>query len=248
MKKSEAKRITSRSLEKSISNNRELVSNNLKTYLEKYNKAFFEDKYFWITADKTEGETAEHSYYKLINKLLNNYFTEGFIVEIQSKQTKGIIDGAVTIIDPRSSEAVKPCLGLKGDFEKRDKKDFFHNINCFIEANKEHNIADKNTSLINLLGQLKKYHVYSKSNTNAFFIAIRGFDVAFFMYIFDWHHSGKFFNKGSNWNGFFCLYLNDQGVQILPQYNTYEPQIITYNKVGGKFDRHSIHIILTWMR
>ena len=79
---------------------------------------------------------------------------------MQSKGADGIVDRAVTIIDPRSWEAVKPCLGLHGDFENIDKKDFFHNFNCFIEAKKEHNIASKNTSLISILGQLKDYHVY----------------------------------------------------------------------------------------
>lgn len=58
---------------------------------------------------------------------------------MQSKKGQGIVDGVVSILDPRSLEAVKPCLGLHGDFEKRDEKDFFHHVNCFIEAKKEYN-------------------------------------------------------------------------------------------------------------
>ena len=67
------------------------------------------------------------------------------------------------------------------------------------------------------------------------------------MYTHDWHHSAMFHNKESNWNGFLCLYLSDEGVEILPQYNTYEPQIITYNMLGDKLDKHTIHTILTWI-
>jgi hypothetical protein len=65
---------------------------------------------------------------------------------MQSKEAKNIVDGTVIILDPRSPETVKPCLGLQGDFEKRVKKDYYHNVNCFIEAKKEHNITSKNTS------------------------------------------------------------------------------------------------------
>lgn len=166
---------------------------------------------------------------------------------MQSKKGKGIVDGAVTILDHRSLKAVKPYLGLHGDFKKIGAKNFFHNVNCFIEAKKEYDITGKNTSWIDILGQLKGYLVNSKNNVNAFSIAIRGFELSFFMYIHDWHHSSKFFNKGLNWNGFLCLYLNDKGVQILPQHDTYEPQIITYNITEGKLDKHTIHTILTWM-
>ena len=250
IKESEAKRLTSRNLEKDIPNNKEIVSNDLKTYLEKYNNAYFDKEHFWTIADYTKVGTGEYPYYKLIHNLLSNYFTEnkGFLVETQNKQGQGIVDATVTNFDPRSSEAVKPCLGLHGDFEKRDKKDFYHNVNCFIEAKKEHDItSSKNTSWISILGQLKQYHVNSGRNKNAFSIAIRGFEMSFYLYINDWHHSMKFFNKGSDWNGFLCLYLNDEGVQILQQSDTYEPQIITYNMVGGKFNRHRIHTILTWM-
>ena len=165
---------------------------------------------------------------------------------MQNKEAKGIVDGAVITLDPRLPKAVKPCLGLDGDFEKRDK-DFFHNVNCFVEAKKEHNITSKNTSWIELLKQLKGYHVYSERNVNAFSIAIRGFEISFFMYILHWHHNMKFFNKGSDWNGFLGLYVVDEGVQILPQFDTYLPQIITYNKVNNKMDKYTIHIILTWM-
>jgi len=86
-KESEAKRITSRNLGKDIYNNREIVSNNLKTYLEKYNKAYFYKEQFWITADYTRCGTGEYSYYKLINILSTNYFTgnKGFLVQMQNK-------------------------------------------------------------------------------------------------------------------------------------------------------------------
>ena len=39
--------------------------------------------------------------------------------------------------------------------------------------------------------------------------------------------------------------MNDEGVQILQQHDTYEPQIVTYNMVGGNLDRHTINTILT---
>lgn len=79
---------------------------------------------------------------------------------MQYKDGKGIADKAVTILDPRGPEAVKPCLGLRGDFTKLDDaKNFYHNVNCFIEAKREHNVATSSTSWISILGQLKKYHL-----------------------------------------------------------------------------------------
>lgn len=82
MRESEAKRLTYRNLEKDISINKELVSNNLKTYLEKYNKAYFDSEDFWIIADYTRCGDEEDSYYKFINCLLKHYFTseKGFLV------------------------------------------------------------------------------------------------------------------------------------------------------------------------
>lgn len=56
-----------------------------------------------------------------------------------------------------------------------------------------------------------------------------------------------FFNKGCDWNSFLCLSVTDNGIEILEQNNTYEPQIITYNMTGDKFHRHSINTMLTWM-
>lgn len=152
---------------------------------------------------------------------------------MQSKKGGGLIDGTVTIFDPRSWEAVKPCLGLHGKFEEKSNINLFHNLNCLIEAKKAHDVTGKNSSLIKILGQLKRYHVQSTKNINAFSIAIRGFHMAFFTYIHDWHHTVNFFNKGTHSNGFLCLYLTDEGIQILPQYDTYEPQNIAYNMVGG---------------
>jgi hypothetical protein len=63
------------------------------------------------------------------------------------------------------------------------------------------------------------------------------------MYIHDWHDSKGFFNKAPVSNGFLCLYVNPDGVQIIPQHNTYEPQIIAYDVTGDKHDRHAIHTI-----
>lgn len=164
---------------------------------------------------------------------------------MQSNDTKGIVDGSVTIYDPRSAKAVEPCLGLHGNFEKRYAKNFYHNLNCFLEAKKEHDVTGKNTSWISIFYQLKEYHNNSTRNINAFSVGIRGFDMCFQIYILDFHHKVGFLNKASACNGFLCLYLDDKGVQILPQYNTYEPQIITYNMLGSELDRHSIHTIFT---
>lgn len=51
---------------------------------------------------------------------------------MQNKDTGGIVDGAVNIIDPRSPSDIEPCLGLYGDFEKRKQRHYYPNINCFI--------------------------------------------------------------------------------------------------------------------
>lgn len=99
---------------------------------------------------------------------------------MQSKESKGIVDGSVTILDHRSPEAVKPCLGLQGDFEKIDKKtSLYNNVHCFMKAKDARRIGNKNTSWTTLLGELKRYHAKSKSNENAFSIAIRGFEIGF---------------------------------------------------------------------
>lgn len=82
MLESEGKRETSRKLDNDIINNREIVGNNLKTYLEKYKRAYFDNPYFWAAAESSDLGTGELAYYKAINKLLNQYFTEnkGFLV------------------------------------------------------------------------------------------------------------------------------------------------------------------------
>lgn len=166
---------------------------------------------------------------------------------MQNNDTKGIVDGAVTIIDTWSSKDVEPCLGLDGDFEKRKKRSYYHNINCFIEAKNHYSETGKNTLLTNILKQLQRYDENSAKNINAFSIGIRGFEISFFMYIHDWHQKNGFFNKGCDWNGFLCLSVTDNGIEILEQNNTYVPQIITYNITDDRFNIHSIHTMLTWM-
>ena len=119
----------------------------------------------------------EYPFYKLINCLFCQYYTndKGFFVEMQRKEDNGISDGTVIIFDPRSKEAVEPCLGLQGDFEKREKKDFFYATNCYIEAKRAHSNNGRADSWITILEQLKKYHINAQSNTNAFSVATRGF-------------------------------------------------------------------------
>lgn len=77
---------------------------------------------------------------------------------MQNTDTRGIVDGAVTILDPRSPKDVEPCLGLDGDFEKRKKRSYYHNIHCFIEAKKHYIETEKNTPWTNILKQLQRYH------------------------------------------------------------------------------------------
>jgi hypothetical protein len=83
-----------------------------------------------------------------MNSLFNNYFPndKGFLVKMQSKLGRGLVDGSVTIFDPRSTKAVKPCLGLHGAFEKRNSIDLFHNISCLIEAKIEYDVRNTNAS------------------------------------------------------------------------------------------------------
>jgi hypothetical protein len=249
MKESEAKRIASRQLEKDKINNREILRDLDICYLDKYYNAYFNNSRFWIATVASVGATGERAYYTVIDKIVSHYLTQGkgYSVDMQNGETDGIPDGSVTIYDPNSWKGVKDGLGLNGDFKKIWDKNFFHNLFCFIEAKSEHDITTKNTSYINTLKQLKGYHVNSECNINAFSLLFRGFEVSFFMYIHDWHGSNGFFNKASDCNGFICLYVNPVGVQILPQHNTYEPQIIAYNITGDKHDRHAIHTILKWM-
>lgn len=131
---SQGKRQPSSKLNLFIPKTREIVSNNLNTYLEEYINAYFEDRHFWVLADEAKTKKGEDAYYKLINSLLTHYYTKnkGFAVEMQNKDTGGIVDGAVTIIDPRSPSDIEPCLGLDGDFEKRKQRHYYPNINCFI--------------------------------------------------------------------------------------------------------------------
>ena len=54
-------------------------------------------------------------------------------------------------------------------------------------------------------------------------------------------------NKGSEWSEFLALFVNKQGVQLMPQRNNYRPQVMTYNVLGNKYERHSIHLIFKYM-
>lgn len=201
-----------------------------------------------ITADNSSVGTGEFAYYSTLNYFFLNYFTgeKGYMVNMQSKDNGTIADGKVTIFDPRS-KGLKSSLGLKGDFSKRTQNNYYHNITCILEAKNEYDVKGKNTSIMDILGQLRGYHLNSGKNINAFSIATRGFEISIFMYICDWHTSAKFYNKAADCNGFLCLYVNEHGVQLLPQYDTYEPQVISFNMVGNEFNKHSIHVIFTWI-
>lgn len=58
-------------ISKIIYETKKIVNNKLNTYLEKYNKAYFDKRHFWITADLAWSGTKEHAYYKLINSLFS---------------------------------------------------------------------------------------------------------------------------------------------------------------------------------
>lgn len=98
-----------------------------------------------------------------------------------------------------------------------------------------------------LIGQNKNYADHSKYTEGSFAICIKGTLIAFFVFSTDFHSaSGNFPNKGPNFDGMLGLYVNNKGIRVLPQYDTYYPQALFYD-IKDKANKISITAILGYM-
>ena len=181
---------------------------------EHYHKAYFDNGYLYAMYDWSRLEnTGEFAYYKVYEALLRNYFPDKlvFSVQSQSKQGNGIWDFTVRILDPRTAKLTQKAVGINkvgGDLGT----DLFHQLHTLIEAKKP---SGSKLQWNAILAQIQKYHTGRYANTNAFSIAIDGTKIAFFIYIHDIHHN--YVNKGNMFNGFLCLYVVNEGVEVVPQ-------------------------------
>lgn len=96
------------------------------------------------------------------------------------------------------------------------------NIGCVEEK------AKKGDSWTSLLGQAIKYADFDETRTGLFVIAVKGNEIAFFIFEQDYHSSKGLFLKGKKYDGLLGLYVDKNGVKFLPQFNTYFPQARVY--------------------
>ena len=156
-----------------------------------------------------------------MNNILNNYFKPNtHVVASEQKSGKGVIDFWVrNYVDKRLM--TKVCVELK---------------------------AAEGDSWTNLLTQLKNYAEHDKTATTSFLIATKGIEVAFFIYLQDWHSDAQFGLNHEDYNGLLGLYLNEKGVKIVPQKNNFGPQLRIFNLDDDNIiHRYSIHTIFKFM-
>ena len=80
-----------------------------------------------------------------------------------------------------------------------------------------------------------------------YIIIFKGSEVAFFIKDPSYHNKLGFYNKKTEVKDLIGLYVNDKGVQVLPQHNVPYPQIFTYDITKGQSDLISVHTILSYM-
>jgi hypothetical protein len=220
-----------------------------------YHKAYFDNVAVMACLSWSNLGEGEFSYYKGYSSLLNHYFSQerGFSVQAQTKDSDGIWDFAVRVLDPRTPKLVKPMMGIEGT-GRYIKEDLYNQVHTLVEIKEPEKNLDYNSKQkqpwLSVLGQLQRYHVNSTNNTNAFSIAAVGTRIAFFIYAHDIH--SNFANKGKEYNGFLCLVAKDDKVEILEQFDDFGPQIVWYDLTGDSMfpreDKHSIHMIFSYLR
>ncbi len=80
-----------------------------------------------------------------------------------------------------------------------------------------------------LLNQNSFYADNDRTVTNPILFTAKATKVAFFLYVQDWHSDNGFDLKFYKFNGLLGLYFDREGVKILPQENTFYPQIMFFD-------------------
>ena len=103
-------------------------------------------------------------------------------------------------------------------------------------------------SFSQMLIQARRYARYDIDTGRMFVIAIKGTYISFFIYQQDWHDDHHFKLKSKDTKGLLGLYVNKNGVDIIPQENTYAPQVMFYNYNSSKHQQNfSIHVLYRFL-
>ena len=157
----------------------------------------------------------------LIGTILNNYYKPSiYSVASEQKTGEGVIDYWI-----RSKEGnrliTKICVELK---------------------------AADGDSWTSLLKQLKNYAEKDMAATTSFLIATKGIEIAFFVYLQDLHSDASFSLKHEDYNGLLGLYVDKEGVKVVPQKNNFCPQVRIFNLDDeSKVHKYSIHALFKFM-
>jgi hypothetical protein len=148
--------------------------------------------------------------------------SKGDPVSTKKNKTKyGIRDFCVKIIDPEVYKDSKKFVGLNAEGRQSDK-DYYDQVHTMVECKCPGSSGKQ--QWLPMLAQLKGYHLSSAENTNSFSICMDGSRIAFFMFIENIHRN--YVNKSSTASGFLCLHVTKKGVEIVPQKDTFAPQIV----------------------
>lgn len=96
---------------------------------------------------------------------------------------------------------------------------------------------------------LKQNSAYADKNdvshiTGSYVACIKGDEISFFTFVEDFHTITGFGLKGIEFDGLVGLIMHENGLNILPQYNTYTPQFYPYKLNRSVEDNNSITAIL----
>lgn len=83
--------------------------------------------------------------------------------------------------------------------------------------------SEDGDSWTSLFQQATEYAEADNDTTSLFVICVKGLIISFFMYTQDWHSSNGFRLKGKEFDGLLGLYVDKDGVKVLPLENTYAP-------------------------
>lgn len=240
------------------------------TILKKYYNPFFEDLDSMYLLNK-ETVVGEFGFYPGHQALLDFYLSKrkGFIVEPQSKTAvyytfdepvgadaedaevltnkKTIRDFCVKVRDPKVYKDRVKFVGIDKE-EELVAKNYYDQVHTLVESKAPSPAHGE--QWIGILKQLKGYHKSGDANTNSFSIGMDGSRLSFFIYIDGIHKN--YLNKSSSVSGFLCLYVTQEGVEILPQKDTFRPQVVWYDtrNTGQQHsaqDKHAIHILFTYL-
>lgn len=107
--------------------------------------------------------------------------------------------------------------------------------------------SQKGDSWIKLIGQASKY-AENASSERTFVVMVKGIKIAFFLFKPDWHSSHNYNLKGKEFDGLLGLYADKNGVHIIPQANTLNPQMMMFDLYSkNKVDRYNINAVFSYM-